>query len=71
MSRHSRHFTARLGAVTAGIGTFLHMLVSIQGFTIRRACFTDFGANAAENRVKIRIPDHEIGGGAAYLGAIH
>ena len=62
-----RHFPATLGAVSAGLHTFIH---AADLFTILCTGLTDFGTDLANTMLKMRVTELKINRGLANLGAI-
>jgi hypothetical protein len=68
---HRGHLAAGLGAAAAGVGAlFHHRVVAGDPFAVFGARVAEDGAGAAGVPVVRRHPQHEVGGGGAYLGAV-
>jgi len=66
-----RHLAARFRAAAAGLGAAAHLGVGVGHLlAIVGAALANLGAHAACQRVLVGTADHEIGAGAADLGAI-
>jgi hypothetical protein len=66
-----RHLAAGFGAAAAHLSAAAHFRVGVGHLlAVVGAALADFSTHAARQRMQFRTADHEIGAGAADLGAI-
>jgi hypothetical protein len=68
--RAACHFPARFRAAPASLCARLHHLIVCKAFAIFGAALAHLGADSTGMWMQVRITQHEIGAGLAYLGAI-
>jgi hypothetical protein len=66
-----RHLSANLGAAATGLSALPHHVVSIgQTFAVFSAAVAYFGAGRTYSTMQLRVTQHEIRGGLAYLRTV-